>query len=101
MTKSHTNAVIDPTSSVLSKDGTTISYLSMGSGPSVMVIPGVLVLLARTVRAWKQTLFLAQPETLLRWHASTLEPCYFHERLLVFETLWRSRHIPARDISSL
>ena len=28
----------------------------------------LLVLLARTVRAWKQTLFLVQPETLLRWH---------------------------------
>ena len=29
MTKTHTNTVIDPTTSVLSKDGTTISYLSM------------------------------------------------------------------------
>jgi putative transposase len=28
----------------------------------------LLVLLARGVRAWKQTLFLVQPETLLRWH---------------------------------
>jgi putative transposase len=28
----------------------------------------LLVLLARTVRAWKQTLSLVQPETLLRWH---------------------------------
>jgi putative transposase len=28
----------------------------------------LLVLLARSVRAWKQTLFLVQPETLLRWH---------------------------------
>ena len=28
----------------------------------------LLVLLARAVRAWKQTLFLVQPETLLRWH---------------------------------
>ncbi len=27
----------------------------------------LLVLLARVVRAWKQTLFLVQPETLLRW----------------------------------
>ena len=27
-----------------------------------------LVLLARAVRAWKQALFLVQPETLLRWH---------------------------------
>jgi putative transposase len=29
----------------------------------------LLVLLARAVRAWKQTLFLVQPETLLRWHS--------------------------------
>ena len=28
----------------------------------------LLVLLARAVRAWKQTLFIVQPETLLRWH---------------------------------
>ncbi len=27
---------------VLSKDGTTVSYLSMGEGPSVVVLPGVL-----------------------------------------------------------
>ena len=28
----------------------------------------LLVLLARAVRKWKQTLFIVQPETLLRWH---------------------------------
>jgi putative transposase len=28
----------------------------------------LLVLLARLVRAWQQTLLIAQPETLLRWH---------------------------------
>jgi transposase InsO family protein len=28
----------------------------------------LFVLLARAVRAWKQTLFIVQPETLLRWH---------------------------------
>jgi putative transposase len=28
----------------------------------------LLVLLARAVRAWKQALFIVQPETLLRWH---------------------------------
>ena len=28
----------------------------------------LLVLLARAVRAWKQTLFIVQPDTLLRWH---------------------------------
>ena len=40
MTQTQTNTVIDPTSTVLSKDGTTISYLSLGRGPSVIVIPG-------------------------------------------------------------
>src|SRR5438552_17261179 len=28
----------------------------------------LLVLLARIVRTWKQTLLIVQPETLLRWH---------------------------------
>jgi len=28
----------------------------------------LLVLLARTVRTWKQALVIVQPETLLRWH---------------------------------
>jgi transposase InsO family protein len=28
----------------------------------------LLILLARAVRAWKQALFIVQPETLLRWH---------------------------------
>jgi putative transposase len=28
----------------------------------------LLMLLAKMVRAWKQALFIAQPETLLRWH---------------------------------
>src|SRR3989440_7835658 len=28
----------------------------------------LLVLLARMVRTWKQTLFIVQPDTLLRWH---------------------------------
>jgi putative transposase len=28
----------------------------------------LLALLARAVRAWKQTLFIVQPDTLLRWH---------------------------------
>src|SRR5215813_6787670 len=28
----------------------------------------MLVLLARLVRTWQQTLFIVQPETLLRWH---------------------------------
>jgi putative transposase len=28
----------------------------------------LLVLLARLVRTWQQTLFIVQPDTLLRWH---------------------------------
>ena len=28
----------------------------------------LLILLARLVRTWKQTLFIVQPDTLLRWH---------------------------------
>ena len=39
----------------------------------------ILVLLARAVRAWKQTLFLVQPETLLRWHREA------------FRLLWRRK----------
>jgi pimeloyl-ACP methyl ester carboxylesterase len=46
MTKSHTNTVIGATHTVLSKDGTRIGYLSMGGGPSVLVIPGVLSMAA-------------------------------------------------------
>jgi pimeloyl-ACP methyl ester carboxylesterase len=46
MTKTPTNTIIDTTSTVLSKDGTTISYLSLGSGPSVLVIPGALSMAA-------------------------------------------------------
>src|SRR6516162_659210 len=42
MTKTQTNSVRDTTSTVHSKDGTTISYLTVGSGPAVMVIPGAL-----------------------------------------------------------
>ncbi len=46
MIKRHTNTVIDATHSVRSRDGTTISYLSIGGGPSVLVIPGVLSMAA-------------------------------------------------------
>jgi pimeloyl-ACP methyl ester carboxylesterase len=42
MTRRHTNTNISITQSVLSRDGTTISYLSRGGGPAVLVIPGVL-----------------------------------------------------------
>ncbi len=42
MSKRHTNTVIGATHTVRSKDGTTISYLSIGGGPSVLVLPGVL-----------------------------------------------------------
>ncbi len=46
MTRRHTNTVIGATHSVRSKDGTTISYLSIGGGPSVLVLPGVLSMAA-------------------------------------------------------
>ncbi len=39
----------------------------------------LFVLFARVVRAWKQTLFLVQPETLLRWHREA------------FRLFWRCR----------
>jgi pimeloyl-ACP methyl ester carboxylesterase len=42
MTRTYTNTVRDTTSIVHSKDGTRISYLTVGSGPSVIVIPGAL-----------------------------------------------------------
>jgi len=42
MTKLHTNTIIGATHTVRSKDGTTISYLSIGGGPTVLVLPGVL-----------------------------------------------------------
>lgn len=39
-----THAITNATSTVQSADGTTISYLSLGSGPAVIVIPGALSL---------------------------------------------------------
>src|SRR6266436_2019565 len=46
MTKPHTTTAIDTIHTVLSKDGTTIGYLSIGGGPSVLVLPGVLSMAA-------------------------------------------------------
>ena len=46
MTRSHTTTVIGATHSVRSRDGTTISYLCIGGGPTVLVIPGVLSMAA-------------------------------------------------------
>src|SRR3989440_2600838 len=46
MTKPHTITVIDTIHTVLSKNGAKISYLSMGDGPSVLVIPGALSIAA-------------------------------------------------------
>jgi pimeloyl-ACP methyl ester carboxylesterase len=46
MTRHHTNTEIVATHSVRSSDGTPISYLSIGCGPSVVVIPGVLSMAA-------------------------------------------------------
>jgi putative transposase len=39
----------------------------------------LLVLLARMVRAWKQALFLVQPETLLRWHRELFRVFWKHK----------------------
>jgi hypothetical protein len=39
----------------------------------------LLVLMARAVRAWKQTLFLVQPETLLRWHREAFRLFWKHK----------------------
>jgi putative transposase len=39
----------------------------------------LLVLLARTVRTWKQALFLVQPETLLRWHRELFRLFWKHK----------------------
>jgi len=36
------NAAIRPTNGTLRRDGAQISYLSLGSGPSVVVVPGAL-----------------------------------------------------------
>ncbi len=46
MTTHHTSTTTDTTHAVLSKDGAKISYLSKGSGPSVLVIPGALSMAA-------------------------------------------------------
>jgi pimeloyl-ACP methyl ester carboxylesterase len=42
MTTSQMSTATDTTHVVLSKDGAKISYLTMGSGPTVLVIPGAL-----------------------------------------------------------
>jgi len=42
MTKSYTRLAIGDTHTVLSKDGTKIAYLSVGDGPAILVLPGVL-----------------------------------------------------------
>lgn len=46
MIKTDPNIVTGTASTVLSADGTTISYLTVGSGPSVIVIPGALSMAA-------------------------------------------------------
>lgn len=44
----------------------------------------LLVLLARAVGAWKQTLFLVQPETLLRWHREAFRLFWRHKSKTLF-----------------
>jgi pimeloyl-ACP methyl ester carboxylesterase len=46
MTTSQMNTTTHTTHTMLSQDGAKISYLSMGSGPSVLVIPGALSMAA-------------------------------------------------------
>ena len=46
MTTSQMSTATDNTQVVLSKDGARISYLTMGSGPAVLVIPGALSMAA-------------------------------------------------------
>ena len=42
MTESDTGLTANDTHGILSKDGTKIAYLSVGGGPAVLVLPGVL-----------------------------------------------------------
>ncbi len=44
MIEHDTTTTRNTTSTVRSSDGTTISYLSVGSGPAVIVVPGALSL---------------------------------------------------------
>src|SRR5204862_8054293 len=46
MTTSHIGRTASSTPAVLAQDGASISYLSIGSGPSVLVIPGALSMAA-------------------------------------------------------
>jgi pimeloyl-ACP methyl ester carboxylesterase len=46
MTTRHMSTTPDSTRTVVSQDGAKISYLTMGSGPSVIVIPGALSMAA-------------------------------------------------------
>ncbi len=46
MTTSHMSTATDTTHTVLSQDGAKISYLTTGSGPSVLIIPGALSMAA-------------------------------------------------------
>ena len=46
MTTSQMSTTTDTIHAVFSLDGTKISYLTMGSGPSVIVIPGTLSMAA-------------------------------------------------------
>lgn len=46
MTQNHTSATMDTALTVRSRDGAEIRYLSMGDGPSVLIIPGALSMAA-------------------------------------------------------
>jgi putative transposase len=60
----------------------------------------LLVLLARMIRAWKQALFLVQPETLLRWHRELFRlywkrksKTHAHKPKVAAETIAMIRHM--------
>jgi len=38
----YSNTTSDPIQAVLSRDGATISYITLGSGPAALLIPGAL-----------------------------------------------------------
>jgi pimeloyl-ACP methyl ester carboxylesterase len=50
MKNTHSNIAIDTTPIVLSRDGARISYISMGAGPSIVIIPGALSMAADYAR---------------------------------------------------
>ena len=46
----YSNTTSDPIQAVLSRDGATISYITLGSGPAALLIPGALSVAADYMR---------------------------------------------------